>query len=541
MLRAIRCMPILLLSVFGAGADGIFLNEVLYDPEGGDAGHEFVELIGEAFSSLEGVGLEFCNGSDPGDWTRLWTGQPGDLFGADGLFLIGESALTTSPDAIAVLAMQNGPEAIRLTRFGGTLDLLGYGAELDPSLYEAWPAADAPSGRSLSRIPDGVDTDQNALDFFSTEPTPSRLNDPELELRIRDLHLPMPPPGEGVAWILSVEIENTGRLAWPSVVEILAGPATSIELEPLEAGERRWVELPMPGSSSGPRPLAIVARGEGAFLTDSLHLTHRVGLGPLLLSEVQFAPETGRSEWVECLAPEGLSVFGEWRLVDLGGYEASFPLPALGPGERIILCRDLEALRAEHVGLPAARLLEVSPWPSLSNEGENQSWPPWTDGLRLVDPQGLDSDGMLYRGDWTDRPGQSLERLYEYGPGAGSAWGACPRGSTPLAGPSPAADPASRDWSLEPQPFDPDEGAVEFTMRAAGGAARLRIFDAAGRLVQELGGRLGAGSLRLLWDGRDRRGRSLPSGAYPYLLSWDDLGGAERSRRGCCLILRKKT
>ncbi len=525
-----------LLAAAPAGA-AILINEALYDPEGPDTGFEFVELMAlDEDASLDGLRLEFCNGSEPGEWRILWTGQAGDSLPAGSLFLVGEESVIPRPQAVVPLGLQNGPEALRLVRGEETLDLLGYGAELPLELCEAWPAGDAASGKSLARMPDGVDSDQNVLDFFAREPSPGGLNDPDLALAILAARLPIPPPGAGLSWTLRVEIENRGRLAWSHAPRLQAG-GESVELPRLQPGHGEAVEIRLTAPGAGVEELLLIAGG-GGIPPDSLRLSHRVGFGPLLLTEVQFAPATGRSEWVECLAPEGLNPAGPWSLEDLSGTWASFTPPPLAPGERVVLCRDLEALLREHPGLPAARVLELYPWPSLANLGESWEWPPWTDGLRLRDEAGLDSDGLLYHGEWITEKGRSLERLRLNAVAGAAAWAPCALGSTPLTGPDPAASPRDGAWSLEPQPFDPAREAVEFVLRDSGAAARLRLFDALGRPVQEIPGDLSTGTLRLLWDGRDETGRDLPSGAYPFQISWRRSRGGEAQQRGVCLLLR---
>jgi len=224
--------------------------------------------------------------------------------------------------------------------------------------------------------------------------------------------------------------------------------------------------------------------------------------------------------------------------MDLSGALATFQLPALAPGERFILCQDRDRLLDEHPGLVAARVMELSNWPSLANLGESREWPPWTDGLRLQDEQGLDSDGILYMGEWIDEKGRSLERLQMYEQEGASAWAPCPVGSNPLAGPDPMGSNLETAWSLWPQPFDPARESVEFRLREQGDSARLSLFDAVGRPVQEIPGNMSSGNLRLLWDGRDREGRQMPSGAYPFLISWEKPGGGEGQQRGLCLMLR---
>ncbi|MBC8367900.1 hypothetical protein H8E52_10855 [bacterium] len=531
-----RCLAILALWTAPAVAD-IIINEVLYDPEGADTGYEFVELIavGEVLS-LDGLVLEFCNGADPGNWDLLWSAEPGHRLAPGEIFLIGEGLVVPAPDALVELAMQNGPEALRLRRGEGVLDLLGYGEDLPPELCEAWPALDAPSGKSLSRMPDGVDSNQNILDFFAWEPSPGSLNDPDLELSILAARLPIPPPRPGEEWFLRVEFENTGRLQWPEAPRLSLG-AQTLELPRLPSGHKSMEDLPIQPLAEGIHELTLVAGG-GSLPPDSLELSCRVGPGPLLLSEVQFVPATGRSEWVECLAPSGFTPNGPWKLVDLSGALATFQLPALAPGERFILCQDRDRLLEEHPSLVAARVMELSNWPSLANLGESREWPPWTEGLRLQDGQGLDSDGLLYLGEWIQEKGRSLERLQMYEQEGASAWAPNPVGSSPLEGPDPLGSSTESAWSLSPQPFDPARESVEFRMREQGASARLRLFDAMGRPVQEIPGNMSSGNLRLLWDGRDREGRHLPSGAYPFLISWDKSAGGEGQQRGLCLMLR---
>jgi hypothetical protein len=66
-----------------------------------------------------------------------------------------------------------------------------------------------------------------------------------------------------------------------------------------------------------------------------------------------------------------------------------------------------------------------------------------------------------------------------------------------------------------PNPFNP---TTAFEVRLGQPTAvQVALFDVRGRLVRELdGGRLRAGVHRLVWDGRDASGRSMPAGVYPY-------------------------
>ncbi len=71
-----------------------------------------------------------------------------------------------------------------------------------------------------------------------------------------------------------------------------------------------------------------------------------------------------------------------------------------------------------------------------------------------------------------------------------------------------------------PNPFNP-RTTIAFEL-AARGAAKLTVYDAAGRRISELiNGELDAGRRAVVWDGRDIHGRAVGSGVYFYVLEVD--------------------
>ena len=82
--------------------------------------------------------------------------------------------------------------------------------------------------------------------------------------------------------------------------------------------------------------------------------------------------------------------------------------------------------------------------------------------------------------------------------------------------PLPAADVAGSDDRVLPTLralAAATPGTAEFAFEGFGEEApRLRVFDAAGRLVRAL--EAGAGSTRVPWDGRDAQGRGCAAGLY---------------------------
>ncbi len=520
-------------TAFSASAE-FLLNEVLYDPPGADGDLEFVELMLAGAESLDtaGLRLEFCNGSAPGEWRTLWSGAPSPPLAPGSLFLVGETGVSGA-DVHVALDLQNGPEALRLSRGETLLDLLGYGADLDPSLYEAWPAEDC-SGLSLARRPDGVDSDQNVLDWFAVPPTPGELNLPDFLVRLERAEAPWLPLAPGEPCSLRVVLRNDGGLAWPAPLPVLADGIPRIDAPALAPGAKVELLLPLPPPAPG---LSRVLLRAG---DDSLSLPLRAGLGALQITELLFAPDGGEPEWIELLCREELSGLSDYRLEDLGGTSADFKPPPLAAGERILLTGDPDALLSSHPALDPARVLSLSPWPSLANGGSADAAPGWSDGLRLSDAEGRRVDGLLYRGDWIPAKGWSIERLDDFAAGGLPPWAPCPTGSTPLAGAVAPGFDREEPLVLQPNPFDPERERLWIGVRATGSRLELRIFDAAGRPVQRLEGSLGAGRLRLPWDGRDDRGRHLADGAYPLLARWRDPAGRVRELRAVVGLIRRE-
>src|SRR5215470_15788844 len=135
------------------------IAEVFYDAAGDDTGKEFVELFNPSGLTLPlaGARLEVGDGSGPSRWTTRWTGATGDSVAAGGRFVIGGALIGVTPDALATLDLQNGPDAVRVLWPDGTSETVGYGALEFPEYYCGAPAIDVASGDALARIPDDAD------------------------------------------------------------------------------------------------------------------------------------------------------------------------------------------------------------------------------------------------------------------------------------------------------------------------------------------------------------------------------------------------
>lgn len=162
----------------------LVINEFLYDITGSDTdGQLFVELVGDAGSDISGYKIVFVNG-DGGAAMETITVPTAATIADDGLFLIADAKNGIAGDSFVPdfdflddFDPQNGPDCVQLLDDQGELvDAVGYGSPLPENAenglpcFEGNPAADVPTGKSLSRV-GGVDTDSNVTDFVATDPT----------------------------------------------------------------------------------------------------------------------------------------------------------------------------------------------------------------------------------------------------------------------------------------------------------------------------------------------------------------------------------
>ncbi len=152
------------------------LSEVLYDAAGTDNGSVFVELFGAPGASLDGLLLEGVNGADGSVYSSI---ALSGVIPADGVFVIGDDSgdggtLVGNADLVMNVDFQNGPDSIVLRDSNGVLDALGYG-DFAGGVFagEGSAAPDVPSGFSLARVNQLLDSNDNLLDFIALDvPTP---------------------------------------------------------------------------------------------------------------------------------------------------------------------------------------------------------------------------------------------------------------------------------------------------------------------------------------------------------------------------------
>jgi len=162
----------------------LHINEILYDPPGGDAGC-YIEIVGPPGTSLTGYSLKFTKGSDGTEYVPplLLTNQ---TIGSSGYFVVAQDATVVvgagANSMISIKAnMQNGPDNVQLLLGAVVVDAVGYGTFGAGTFFMGegtpWPGVNN-SVQSVSRLPNGADTSNNFADFALGTQTPGLPNLP---------------------------------------------------------------------------------------------------------------------------------------------------------------------------------------------------------------------------------------------------------------------------------------------------------------------------------------------------------------------------
>lgn len=544
------------LHAVSARAD-LLLNEILYDPAGADEGHEFVELWNPDSTALplEGLTIEAGDGARPGNWEVVWRGAAGAAASPRSPLLLAGDALLG--------ALQNGPDAVRLSRNGVILDLLGYGELSAAALYEGSPAPDAGSGQSLARLHDGADTRNNAADWAAEgEPTPGLANHPDYRLRLSRSGLLASPevawPGDPIAiracarneGLLVVDASRWGLEAeWapdasPGGLEagsasvdssVAWSAAASHDGITVDSSDSALVSLAVAAPAPGVWRLRarIVCRydpaesPQAALRPDTLEVMVRSVAGPAVVNELAFR-DAGAGEWIELWFRDPVDDVGDLSIADATAAprpidRGALPRPAPA-GTLLVVAQDPALVRARF-GLPDSVVLGVlGGWPSLNDtDGDNGI----ADRVRIVGKDGIPCDAAPYRGAASARGG-SLERLSaDFASSAAGTWAETidPKGGTPGRENSmraPGASLAARGPLLVAGGRvvrRGNGGAVPVVLRttsaARGRRLTVRVHDLLGRSVRTLvEGQRFASDGAFVWDGRDDHGDAVAPGLY---------------------------
>lgn len=424
--------------------DRATVNEVYYDANGDDTGSEFVELFNPTPHPvlLAGARLESGDGAGANRWTLRWTAPAALTLAGGARYVIGGALVTPPPDTLIELALQNGPDAVRLVWPDGVTEAVGYGALTLPEYSCGEPAVDAPSGQSLARIPDRAMSGDNSLDFQSRAPSPGSAN--QLSRHVAwipgSMMLSPPQPEPAAEDRISGRLVNVGTepvSAQALTIRVLLARESGDEpradlvvTRSFGAGETLAVEIDVLAPEAGVHTWVLQTQlaGDESPLGTRDSIRARTGPGLLELTEIQFHPTHDEGEWIELRnrSPEPVALSG-WTLHDRSGTRGiARTTLTLEPDSLAVLVQHRDPMLAAFPALDTSRIVTLSPWPSLNNSDDEGGI---ADAVELSDSESLPADHAAYSA--TGVPaGVPLDR------GSGDKWRAAldPMG-TPLAPP----------------------------------------------------------------------------------------------------------
>jgi hypothetical protein len=142
---------------------------------------EFVEIYNSCTAPFDASGfvLKYRSASATSTESVLFTFPASTSIPANGYFLL-TSATTTytgTSDGKLTSGIADGASLVLRNASAALVDQVGFGAVLNTSFEGALAASPATGGTSLARATDGLDTDNNSLDFKITKtPTPRAKN-----------------------------------------------------------------------------------------------------------------------------------------------------------------------------------------------------------------------------------------------------------------------------------------------------------------------------------------------------------------------------
>ena len=380
-------------------AQNIVINEVLYDPEGADAGYEWIEFFNAGDQSVDLENWKIQKGGS--EFVDLFT-FPSIIIEPDSFLLIGEEFVPDT-DIIASLAFQNvtgETDGIRLVSEDGFYtDTVLYGEPNTNNLPDdtgspgIYFAPDVSEGNSLARKYDGEDTNNCELDFFECEnPTPRAANFYPIDLEILIVQLT---EIEGIYW-LEIQVFNLST----EIVDNLAA-TLEITLNDSLFGTYSLPEIPPENFINFSSELGELNEGYQIVEAEVIYFYDNnlennlsttsilIGNSPLVLNEIMFKPATTNQEWIEIFNRSACGyVVDNWAIIDAAGGQIRFSC-TITANDFIVVCGDTNLMLQVYPDIDTAKVVEASQWTTLNNTDES---------LNLVDEYSTSFDSTFYEG-----------------------------------------------------------------------------------------------------------------------------------------------
>ena len=454
-------------------AQEVKINEILYDPAGGDTGHEWIELYNPGIEAVQLVGWQIQKAGSV--FETCFTFPAFTLYPSQ-YILIGESQVTDA-DLIGELAFQNGGTAtdgVRiLSAVGDTVDTILYdspnsnglpGDAHQPGIYFA---VDVSSGHTLIRYPNGHDTDNCEQDYYECEyPTPGAPNEMPQDVIIQNVVIqPEHPDSTDMTSIFFSAYNNSDIRIQPDSCSYKVFVSENLVLEGVIQDE-----IPSHHTHQIQGEIGIFPNGLYEYYVE-LNLSSDttpsnntnessflVGKSPVIINEIMYMPGTPNVEWVELFNnSEATYSVMNWHIRDAtSGWNTAITQMTIEPYSYLVLTEDTSAVK-DFYGYDIA-LAQTNDWASLNNTS--------SDEVYISDKYFTHLDSMSYDPNEFSCPyNYSLERINPYEEVAQN-WGV----SVDSLGATPG-----RVNSITPKQYDiaavsltKQENESEVTLRAVG-------------------------------------------------------------------------
>jgi len=363
-------------------AQEIKINEILYDPAGGDTGNEWIELYNPG---IQPVQLEGWQIQKAGTNFEVCFTFPEYVIYPNQYLLIGESQVQNA-DLIGVLKFQNGGTATDGVRIlsaeGDTIDTILYdspntnnlpGDAHDPGIFFA---VDVSSGHTLIRFPNGHDTDNCEEDFLECEyPTPGAPNEMPQDVVLQNVIIqPIHPDSTDIVW-LHFSAYNNSDIPIPadscSYKIFVSGVLFAENLidADIQSHETYLIEISLGIFDNGLYDyyVELILSADTTPSNNSYESSFLVGESPIIINEIMYMAGTPNVEWIE-LFNNSESSFSSlnWHIKDAtSGWIAVATQKEIAPYSYIVITEDTTAVK-DYYGYDIT-LVQTYDWASLNN------------------------------------------------------------------------------------------------------------------------------------------------------------------------------
>ncbi|MDP8226986.1 MAG: lamin tail domain-containing protein [Candidatus Celaenobacter polaris] len=419
---SLACMVTVCAVAFSLYAHDIKINEILYDPAGGDTGKEWIELynVGTEPEQLEGWQIQKAGSN----FEECFTFPEYSIYPGEYL-LIGESQVPNA-DLVGVLAFQNGgteTDGVRIiSTEGDTIDTILYDSPNSNNLPSdannpgIFFAVDVSSGHSLIRYPNGHDTDNCEEDFFECEyPTPGEPNIIPHDVVLQNVTIQPSHPDSTEIVSLKFSAYNNSDISIQ---------ADSCSYKIFVSGELVTEgiiseEIPSHGTHLLEVQLRIFENGLYEYYVELLLSTDTtpsnnsyessflVGESPIIINEIMYIPDTPNVEWIELFNnSENTFPVLNWYIKDAtSGWNVVVTQKSITPFSYIVITEDTTAVK-DYYEYDIV-LVQTNDWASLNNTTPDE--------VHISDKYYTLLDSMGYDPDEFSCPyNYSLERIDPY-------------------------------------------------------------------------------------------------------------------------------